>query len=284
MLHEMRRRWRNSSFYYNWLAYETRRIARPNQVLFAGVKQVCLFIGHGRSGHSLVAGLLDAHPQIVMADELDSLRLLRRPFNQAQFFAYYLRGAQNHARHGRSKGQRRDRAYSYRVPNQWQGRSEQLRVIGEAGLCTARLAQSPHLLPKFQRRVQVPVCFIQVVRNPFDCIARLHLLTGYPPELLAQHFFVNCEHVVHFRERTPPEMTGLVQHEALVADPPAALRLLCQFLGLQAPDDYLADCASIVFPRPEQPRYQITWQDDQIAMVLDGIARYEFLHGYTFDD
>ena len=170
------------------------------------------------------------------------------------------------------------------MPNQWQGHSAQLRVIGEASLCTARLAQSPHLLPEFQRRMQVPVHFIQVVRNPFDCIARLHLLTGYPIEPLARHFFVNCEHVAHFRARTPPEMTGLVPHEALVADPPATLRQLCQFLGLEAPDDYLADCASIVFTRPEQPRHQIPWRDDQMALVLDGIARYDFLHGYTFDD
>ena len=41
------------------------------------VERVCLFIGHPRSGHSLVGAMLDAHPDLCIAHELDMLAFLR---------------------------------------------------------------------------------------------------------------------------------------------------------------------------------------------------------------
>ena len=37
--------------------------------LLAGVQTYVLFIGHARSGHSVIGALLDAHRQIVISDE-----------------------------------------------------------------------------------------------------------------------------------------------------------------------------------------------------------------------
>ena len=42
--------------------------------LYDGIQTFVLFIGYGRSGHSLVAAILDAHPKIVIAHEFDVLR------------------------------------------------------------------------------------------------------------------------------------------------------------------------------------------------------------------
>ena len=42
--------------------------------LYDGIRTFVLFIGYGRSGHSLVAAILDAHPKIVIAHEFDVLR------------------------------------------------------------------------------------------------------------------------------------------------------------------------------------------------------------------
>ena len=48
--------------------------------LFVDVQTYCLFIGHGRSGHSILGALLDAHPNIILPDEVDVLKYLQAGF------------------------------------------------------------------------------------------------------------------------------------------------------------------------------------------------------------
>lgn len=36
---------------------------------FSHIENFCMFIGYPRSGHSLIAALLDAHPEVVMGME-----------------------------------------------------------------------------------------------------------------------------------------------------------------------------------------------------------------------
>ena len=53
-----------------------------------GVESYCTFIGHSRSGHSLIAALLDAHPEIVVAHELRAVRYIQCGFGRDAL--YYL--------------------------------------------------------------------------------------------------------------------------------------------------------------------------------------------------
>ncbi|PSO51862.1 MAG: hypothetical protein BRC34_14235, partial [Cyanobacteria bacterium QH_1_48_107] len=55
---------------------------------FQNVDKYCMFIGYPRSGHSLVGSLLDAHPNIIIAHELNALNFVDMGFNQQQI--YYL--------------------------------------------------------------------------------------------------------------------------------------------------------------------------------------------------
>ena len=52
--------------------------ARRHRDDFAAVRTFLLFVGHPRSGHSLVGSLLDAHPDVVVSHELDALEVRRR--------------------------------------------------------------------------------------------------------------------------------------------------------------------------------------------------------------
>jgi hypothetical protein len=90
------------------------------------IQTLALFIGYPRSGHTLIGSLLDAHPHIVIANELDIFqrwtewteaektrenlinKMYENSFRQAQDIGY--RSAEK--RYGRT----------YAVPNQWQGR------------------------------------------------------------------------------------------------------------------------------------------------------------------
>ena len=50
----------------------------------------CMFIGYPRSGHSLVGSLLDAHPQIILAHELNALELFKRGFGARQIYIFLM--------------------------------------------------------------------------------------------------------------------------------------------------------------------------------------------------
>ena len=87
-----------------------------------------LFIGYERSGHSLVSALLDAHPNMVIADELHVLGAWQRfhPNNRTRnnlFQALYSNTVQlaKSAERSLEKCKSTLGGYKYHVPNQWQG-------------------------------------------------------------------------------------------------------------------------------------------------------------------
>jgi len=47
----------------------------------------CMFIGYSRSGHTLVGSLLDAHPEMVIAHELDALKYIMAGFGRRTIFS-----------------------------------------------------------------------------------------------------------------------------------------------------------------------------------------------------
>ena len=56
---------------------------------FKTVEKYCMFIGYPRSGHSLIGALLDAHPNIIIAHELNDLRYFARGFSKRKSIIYY---------------------------------------------------------------------------------------------------------------------------------------------------------------------------------------------------
>jgi len=131
------------------------------------VETFCFFIGYGRSGHSLIGSLLNAHADITISHELDALRFVQRHFRRAQIYSLILSrdrafGAMDRTWTG----------YDYRVPNQHQGDYSSIKVIGDkrGGASSERLGQHPEVLDRLRRTVKVPIRVIHVVRNPFDII------------------------------------------------------------------------------------------------------------------
>ena len=137
---------------------------------FATVRRFLLFVGHPRSGHSLVGSLLDAHPDMVVSHELDALKYVAAGYRRAQLFTLVLEHSKANAAAGRKSW-----GYSYAVPGQWQGRYAQLAVVGDkrGRATTARLATDPDLFDRLAATVKVPVSVLQVVRDPFDNIATM---------------------------------------------------------------------------------------------------------------
>ena len=242
---------------------------------------MALFVGYRRSGHSLVGALLDAHPDVAMAHGLDVLYLVRYRFSRAQIFSQILDNVRERAAEGRVVT-----GYSYAVPGQWQGRHRSLRVIGSTrGGATARtLARRPALASRVSERLGVPVRWIHVVRNPFDNISTL-ALRGRRTDLdsAIDDYFRLLDGAAKLRGRVSAEDLLDLHSEALIADPAATLRGLASFLGLEAPEEWVAACASILFDSPNRTRADAPWTPAQIERVSKEMARHEFLAGYDFD-
>ena len=96
------------------------------RTLFRDVSAYCMSVGYPRSGHTLVGSLLDTHPEIVIAHELDALRYVRLGFRRGQLYHLILETS-----HAFTEAGRVWTGFDYRVPTGWQERVRLLRVIGD---------------------------------------------------------------------------------------------------------------------------------------------------------
>jgi hypothetical protein len=260
-------------------AVEARRLSHD----LSTVRSFLMFVGHPRSGHSLVGVLLDAHPNVLVAHELDVLKYVEAGFGREQLFVLLRR--QERARAAR--GQVTSADYAYGVPGQWQGRYRRLDVIGDkkGGKSTLRLGDRPELLDRLAATVVVPVKIIQVVRNPYDNIATMHRRA--PRASLAHHveqYFHLAAIADTVRMRIPAEDYHGVHLEDLIADPATTLAGLCSFLDVAAEPDYIEACASIVFPTPRQTRANAPWTPELLATVEARMADHPVLARYRDTD
>ena len=92
-----------------------------------------------------------------------------------------------------------------------------------------------------------------------------------------------CRWVGELRPRLAPEELHEIAYEDFVSRPGPALSGLCSFLGVGAPDPYLADCASVVWPQTRQTRHGVEWSDDDRRAVDTLVGAHPFLAGYSWD-
>jgi len=249
---------------------------------FGTVESYCMFIGHGRTGHSLVGSLLNGHPEMVISHELDALRLLDRarvPVTQNQLFAAILQRDAEFTELGREWTK-----YSYDIPDTDQGEFDRLRVIGDkkGGASTRRLGYSPELLGTLRETISVPLRVIHVVRNSFDTIASRRKMKQVWADYGIEKYFANADNVELVAEMLEEDELLRVHHEDLIADTPDVVERLCSFLGVEPAEEYLTACDEFVFDSPKQTRHEIEWSDEEIERIERKNAEYDWLARYSF--
>jgi len=242
----------------------------------------CLFMGAPRNGHSLVGSMLDAHRNVVMAHELGVPKYLLAHFSVRQLQLLLIANARRHAASGR-----RHIHYSHAIRGQWQGRYEDLRVIGdkhgEGFLLSVRAR--PWLAHALIERLD-PLYLIHVIRNPFDAIASV-AGTGKrnkSPEQVIGYFDRLYETLTRVQEQLPPGRLHEVRFEDLQSHPREQLGMVCRFLDVDPTADYLDACASIVLRELPDRRNQVHWDDSSRQRVEALIRKYPFLSGYAYED
>jgi hypothetical protein len=272
---------------YRVLALSSRWLVAPSiRRILSRASVFCCFVGHGRSGGTLVGALLNAHPNVVMSNELNALRRLRMGMTASQLFRLiYLVSRRQALRGSRGGG-----GYSYAVPNQWQGRHRELVVIGDrkAGATAYEILRHPETLDIVDRNVALEKKFVHVVRNPFDTITTTFQKTspaigqGAEEHLDREirNYYARCVAISSIEERFGKSSIHYVHHERLIADTRDQLRALCEFLQIEPYPDYLDDCASILLASPHESRRTIAWPERQAAVIRRENKRFAWLADY----
>lgn len=256
--------------------------SKRNAEFFRDIRTYCMFVGYPRTGHSLIGSLLDAHPNIVIAHELDALKLFQHGFSRQQIFHLLLENSKKMAAAGRSHS-----GYSYEVPNQWQGRFEGLQVLGDKKGATSamRFYRDSGLLDFVKNKIATELKFVHVIRNPYDVLATMARRSSR--KTLDTHidvFFKLCSSIEMVKNQVRPAQMFDVRLESFIEDPKACLDGLCSFFGVKADNRYLEDCASIVFKSPKKSRFDIQWSRDSVAKVSERMEAFSFLSGYSYDE
>jgi hypothetical protein len=252
---------------------------------FGEVERFCFFIGYPRSGHSLLASLIDANPEVVIANELDALRYVAHGFRRSQVYGLLLWHEQRFTARGRKKGD-----FDYAVPGGHQGAATRLRVIGDkrGGWTAIRLAADISVLDQVRDLVGVPIRVIQHSRNPFDTIAtaaRFNAADSDPPVTKAiQRYCRWSSNLALVRRHLQPDELLDTRHEQLISDPKEELARAYRFIGVDAEPTLLDRCASTVWPSPRRSRDSVRWTDEHIESVEEMICTYPWLSGYTFGE
>jgi hypothetical protein len=266
-------------------AWTTRRAVRREPHRFDAVETCCLFVGHVKCGGSLLGAMLDAHPDAVVADEVDIVAQVTAGLDHHQIFTLLERGAAREAAKGRVTA-RRLTPYSLAVPGQWQGRSARPRVMGDsrAGPTTRTLAGDPRRLDRLYDVLGgTRTAFVHVVRNPFESIGAMVRRSGRPVPAAIEDHRQQCRRLMDLRVRIGAEDLITVRYEDLVAAPRHHLGRTLDFLGLEVADAHLAACAALVGPGPVRERELISWSDRDLDEVRRTIDTFTFLDGYGFD-
>jgi hypothetical protein len=246
----------------------------------ADLNRFCFFVGYARSGSTLVGAILNAHPEIVIANELDVLAYVERGVERKKIFSLLLQQERDFAATGYQWT-----GYDYAVPGQYQGTFERLRVIGDkrAGRSTHRLRGNPGLLDLVRRTVKVPIRIVHVVRNPYDNVATMARRRNGDLSGALENYLQLSATVDEVRARLGPDELLDVRYESFVQRPAESIAGLCRFLGVAAPAAYIQACVPLVRPSGSRSRDQISWSASERREIDTLIERRTFLAGYAFD-
>jgi hypothetical protein len=248
--------------------------------LFQGVETYCMFIGYPRSGHSLTGSLLDAHPNIIIAHELNTMKYLFAGFKKNQIFYLLLKNSREFTKAGRIWS-----GYKYQVPNQFQGRFKDLKILGDkkGGSSTQILRTYPYLLKQLRDIININLRFFHVVRNPYDNITTISKKHKMDIKEGIDFYFSLCETIANVKKQLIKGELFEFRHEAFIENPKKLLKEICLFLGADASEDYLADCESIVFKSPHETRNDLPWNSRLVADVKERMKQFSFLEGYSYE-
>ena len=178
---------------------------RAIDTALATVAQYMMFLGYGRSGHSLLGALIDGHPNVALANEANALPMMDM-MGRRTLFRELARNTATCAVYGRMQT---GTNYSFGGALPWQGRwcteergptctATPIYVIGDkkGGASTMALTHATaatelaRLVRMSDEYLRLPVTVVHMLRNPFDLAATQALVHADPTN--CNQDFVDC--------------------------------------------------------------------------------------------
>lgn len=204
-----------SNLYERWqnLTKQPRPMLKVDQHLptlspevVSGVKKFVLFIGYPRSGHSIVASILDAHPHMVISNEfmlMERKAIFSEPPTQnwtSDLFNVLYQHSYLDVFIGSRHRLMTTKGYALNIEGLWQGGYDGfVDVIGDksGGSATAQFLYDQldfeYNYKQLVARLPVPIKVVHVVRNPYDMISTATIYTMITKMQLTPMDFVNAK-------------------------------------------------------------------------------------------
>lgn len=278
------------------------------------VQRFVFYVGYARSGHSIVASMMDAHPNMVIAHEYRLFQQLSKPnvdTDRIHLYNQLYKNSYNNAMSGWRSPTKDQKGYTLVVNNGWQGAFTTLQVVGDkSGGATSQLfINSPSLflsaLQELRKIVNIPIRVIHVVRNPYDMIStRLlykdsRLLSSKLKSKLSATEINKYNNVIGLQNQVnrtfhifeaaqgifdSSNLTVLDVHLCdFVNDPSRVLRMICTFLGVECTHEYIESCVDKVYKKQSKTRRLVKWPEEMIEEVELRSRPYSFLWRYSFN-
>lgn len=260
------------------------------------MKSLCLFCCHGQSGHTVLAAILDAHPKIALAEES---HFAKKIFFKNRTLESLIEGVKASSNQQARKAKEPNVKYSYgsnrytfgRI-TPYQGFQNTTEVIGDKtgwdipSLCFEH--NKPNCMSKIQRKSELPVKVIHLVRNPFDVIASWHLgsiesrkKSDQTIEQCIDRFgmYANAMQTVLYNYDYKDKI--LVSNESLIAHPESTINRLCDYLEVERNEELVNNASKILFKSPRKKSDRVKWTTDQTLTIKQLIRTYPFLREYS---
>jgi len=272
------------------------------------IKQFMFFVGYARSGHSIVASLLDAHPNVVISHEYSLFKQWTdepmKHSDKSWLFNTLYESSKTSAEKGLRTTTAKKKGYSLAVPGWYQGSYDGIiDIIGDkSGGLTAQVFRKSEktfksLYQDLRNTVQIPIKAIHVVRNPYDNIATMLLYGQHIKRKVNEtnklddvdalrtqitSYFNQVRSVVQMIKDIPLDAIE-IHNSDLIANPKKVMRELCSRLSIECSAEYLHMCAETVFVSESLTRHLVTWTPELIEMVADNMEKYKHLQRYSFE-
>ena len=282
---------------------------------FEQVRAFVIFLGHQRSGHSIVGSLLDAHPHIILANEdklIFKLDKDKRLHDKLSIFNALWKNSFQSSNSGLRTEEQKAlvKGYTLSIDGLYQGTFvPPVQVIGDknGGDTTQMFLDDPskweRLFFKLKSMLNnIPIKVIHVIRNPYDNIATEILYHSGGTARTTKTKQNNITRVVdrnkikHFIDRYFNMFQAIQQMKSnydldylelhgkdLIENPKTILLSMCEFLGVSCSDDYLEICSNKMFKTESRTRYNLKWTNKLLSDVQESIMKFDNLKRYSFN-
>ena len=268
----------------------------------------------------MVASLMDAHPNMIIADEyylFDKLagdkghKRRKQLSTRSGLFDELYWNSYTCAKSGRrNASSAHTKNYHLGVEGMWQGRFDQLKVIGEkTGGATAMMYHEGKdkfktIYKQLENVAGVPLYAIHVVRNPYDMIATVALYhaSGHPNDYKVpasvENKFDDLDQLTRATEIVLRKANAVARMKAdsklnlklleiyledLIVYPRREMLSICKFLEVECFEEYLRACAAKAYPSASRSRDVVAWNSELKKKVNAATKRYDFFSRYSFD-